>query len=128
MTRGEGERFCPRPAIGGQLQPDDAFRTQFHGYPLVPRETPGKQKHASSGRFVITRVKRKRRLFEGINPFDASRDLKKIYQNLLFVKLSRSLQISSIFWTSSGSCPLCLTPPCYRLEPPASAAPFLCNC
>jgi hypothetical protein len=30
----------------------------------------------------------------------------------------------SIFWTLSGSCPLCLTPPCYHLEPPATAAPF----
>src|SRR5580658_2585613 len=32
----------------------------------------------------------------------------------------------SIFWTLSGSCPLCLTPPCYHLEPPAtmSAASF----
>jgi hypothetical protein len=30
----------------------------------------------------------------------------------------------SIFWTSSGSCPLCLTPPCYHLEPPATAALF----
>src|SRR5262249_20323638 len=39
--------------------------------------------------------------------------------------LSRSLQNSSNFWTSSGSCPLCLTPPCYRLEPPATGAPFL---
>jgi hypothetical protein len=28
-------------------------------------------------------------------------------------------------WTLSGSCPLCLTPPCYHLEPPATAAPFL---
>src|SRR5690242_9432039 len=27
-------------------------------------------------------------------------------------------------WTLSGSCPLCLTPPCYHLEPPATAAPF----
>src|ERR1700751_1636649 len=44
--------------------------------------------------------------------------------HLLFVKLSRSLQILSNFWTSSGSCPLCLTPPCYNLEPPATAAPF----
>src|SRR5215472_8733553 len=44
--------------------------------------------------------------------------------DLLFVKLSRSLQNSSNFWTSSGSCPLCLTPPCYNLEPPATAAPF----
>ena len=24
----------------------------------------------------------------------------------------------------SGSCPLCLTPPCYHFEPPATAAPF----
>src|SRR5262252_6239519 len=39
-------------------------------------------------------------------------------------------------WTLSGSCPLCLTPPCYHLEPPATAAPFCptmgqscrCNC
>jgi hypothetical protein len=30
----------------------------------------------------------------------------------------------SIFWTLSGSCPLCLTPPCYHLEPPATAALF----
>jgi len=30
----------------------------------------------------------------------------------------------SIFWTSSGSCPLCLTPPCYHLGPPATAALF----
>jgi hypothetical protein len=30
----------------------------------------------------------------------------------------------SIFWTLSGSCPLCLTPPCYHLEPPFPAAPF----
>src|ERR1700684_1293679 len=42
-----------------------------------------------------------------------------------FVKLSRSLQLLSIFWTSSGSCPLCLTPPCYHLEPPVTAALFL---
>ena len=28
-------------------------------------------------------------------------------------------------WTLSGSCPLCLTPPCYHLEPPATAALFL---
>src|SRR5262245_7043877 len=28
-------------------------------------------------------------------------------------------------WTLSGSCPLCLTLPCYHLEPPATAAPFL---
>ena len=41
------------------------------------------------------------------------------------VKLSRSLLLSSIFWTSSGSCPLCLTPPCYHFEPPATAALFL---
>src|SRR6478735_7615328 len=27
-------------------------------------------------------------------------------------------------WTLSGSCPLYLTPPCYHLEPPATAAPF----
>src|SRR5215475_16153134 len=30
-------------------------------------------------------------------------------------------------WTLSGSCPLCLTPPCYHLEPPATAALFLCQ-
>ena len=30
----------------------------------------------------------------------------------------------SIFWTLSGSCPLCLTPPCLDFEPPAMAAPF----
>src|SRR5215471_10074672 len=27
-------------------------------------------------------------------------------------------------WTPSGSCPLCLTPPCYHFEPPATAALF----
>src|SRR5262245_7559933 len=27
-------------------------------------------------------------------------------------------------WTSSGSCPLCLTPPCLTFEPPATAARF----
>jgi hypothetical protein len=27
----------------------------------------------------------------------------------------------------SGSCPLCLTPPCYHLEPPATAALFSLN-
>src|ERR1700691_2514839 len=43
------------------------------------------------------------------------------------VKFSRLLQISSNFWTSSGSCPLCLTPPCYHLEPPATAALFSCG-
>ena len=32
------------------------------------------------------------------------------------VKLSRSLLVPSIFWTLSGSCPLCLTPPCYNLS------------
>src|SRR5713101_9496924 len=31
----------------------------------------------------------------------------------------------SILWTPSGSYPLCLTPPCYDLEPPRMAAPFL---
>src|ERR1051325_7270394 len=30
----------------------------------------------------------------------------------------------SIFMDVSGSCPLCLTPPCYHFEPPATAAPF----
>ncbi|MGB6797128.1 MAG: hypothetical protein WBE48_11405, partial [Xanthobacteraceae bacterium] len=34
----------------------------------------------------------------------------------------------SIFWTLSGSCPLCLTPPCYHLEPPATAALFCSVC
>src|SRR5262249_61450958 len=31
---------------------------------------------------------------------------------------------ASTFWTSSGSCPLCLTPPFYHLEPPVTAALF----
>src|SRR3954454_20506460 len=31
-----------------------------------------------------------------------------------------------LFWTPSGSCPLCLTPPCYQLQkPPETAALFL---
>jgi hypothetical protein len=31
-----------------------------------------------------------------------------------------------LVWTPSGSCPLCLTPPCYQLQkPPETAALFL---
>src|SRR5712671_2755873 len=40
------------------------------------------------------------------------------------VKLSLLLLATSNFWTPSGSCPLCLTPPCYHFEPPATAALF----
>jgi len=33
-----------------------------------------------------------------------------------------------LVWTPSGSCPLCLTPPCYQLQkPPETAALFLAS-
>jgi hypothetical protein len=41
-----------------------------------------------------------------------------------FLSFLAYYQDLSIFWTSSGSCPLCLTPPCYPLEPPETAALF----
>jgi hypothetical protein len=34
-----------------------------------------------------------------------------------------------LVWTPSGSCPLCLTPPCYQLQkPPETAALFWASC
>jgi hypothetical protein len=36
----------------------------------------------------------------------------------------RALYCERPLRTPSGSCPLCLTPPCYHLEPPATAALF----
>ncbi|BBB96308.1 peptide synthetase [Bradyrhizobium elkanii USDA 61] len=31
-----------------------------------------------------------------------------------------------LVWTPSGSCPLCLTPPCYQLQKPPETAALFC--
>jgi hypothetical protein len=36
-----------------------------------------------------------------------------VYERLSFLSYCDAV---SSFWTSSGSCPLCLTPPCYQLQ------------
>ena len=42
MTRGEGERFCPRPAIGGQVP--HAF-DDFQSAGLTGYDVPSKKSH-----------------------------------------------------------------------------------